>query len=205
MASELIAPMVAGFIALVFAIYLIASVLRKEKGTPKMEEIAKAIREGASAYLNREYRTIAVFTIVIAVILGAAVNVPTAVTFLAGAMLSAIAGYVGMNISVRANVKTAQAAKKGIKEALEVAVQGGAVTGMFVVGLALLGVTIFYVQYQDPILIVGFGFGASLVSLFARVGGGIYTKSADVGADLVGKVEAGIPEDDPRNPGVIAD
>ncbi len=203
--ADVMLPMIAGSIGMLFAVYFIFAVLRKETGTPKMQEISRAIHEGAMAYLNREYRTIAVFAAVITVALGLFVNVPTAVTFLAGAILSAFAGWIGMNISVRANVRTAQAAKKGLREALDVAFKGGAVTGMSVAALALLGVAIFYWIYQDPILIVGFGFGGSLVSLFARIGGGIYTKAADVGADLVGKIEAGIPEDDPRNPAVIAD
>jgi len=205
MAYEIEFAVGAGLLAIIFAVYLITNVLRKEKGTPKMEEIAQAIKEGANAYLKREYTTLFAFVIVLAIILNFVINTTTAVTFISGSVLSALAGYIGMNISVRANVKTAQAAKKGLREALDVAVKGGAVTGFFVVGIALIGVTLFYYIYGDPLAIVGFGLGASLVSLFARVGGGIYTKAADVGADLVGKVEAGIPEDDPRNPAVIAD
>ena len=198
-------PVLAGMIGLLFAFYFIESVLRKEKGTAKMQEISRAIQDGAMAYLNREYRTIGVFAAVITVALAIFINIPTAVTFLFGALLSALAGWIGMNIAVRANVRTAQAAKRGLGKALDVAFKGGAVTGMAVAALALLGVTAFYWIYKDPLLIIGFGFGGSLVSLFARIGGGIYTKAADVGADLVGKVEAGIPEDDPRNPAVIAD
>ncbi len=198
-------PLGASILAILFAIYLIFSVLKKGKGSPKMQEIAKAIQVGSKSYLNRQYKTIAVFTVVIAVLLNYFINTPTAITFVTGAFLSALAGYIGMNISVRGNVRTAKAAESGLKSALNVAFRGGAVTGMFVVGLALLGITVFYWVYRDPLLIIGFGFGASLISLFARVGGGIYTKSADVGADLVGKIEAGIPEDDPRNPAVIAD
>ncbi|MCX6818475.1 MAG: sodium-translocating pyrophosphatase [Candidatus Aenigmarchaeota archaeon] len=170
-----------------------------------MESIAAAIREGSSAYLNRQYKTVTIFAIIISIALALAINMQTAITFVAGAFCSALAGYIGMNISVRANVKTAKAAGNGLNNALNVAFRGGAVTGMFVVGLALIGVTSFYMFYKNPLLIIGFGFGACLISLFARIGGGIYTKSADVGADLVGKVEAGIPEDDPRNPAVIAD
>lgn len=198
-------PFIASGLALLFAIYFILSVLKKDKGNEVMQSIAKAIKEGAMAYLKREYITIAIFTIVIALPLGYFISLPTAITFLGGAILSALAGYIGMAISVRANVRTAQAASLGMKEALDVAVKGGGVTGFFVVGLALAGVTGFLWLYKEPLLLIGFGFGASLVSLFARIGGGIYTKAADVGADLVGKVEAGIPEDDPRNPAVIAD
>ncbi len=203
--NEILLPVGASLVALLFAAYLIMSVMKKERGSPKMQEIAKGIQDGAMAYLKREYQTIAIFTVIITIILGLFINVPTAVTFLFGAVFSAIAGWVGMSIAVRANVRTAEAAKGGLSKALDVAFKGGAVTGMFVAALALLGVTLFYWIYQEPILIVGFGFGGSLVSLFARIGGGIYTKAADVGADMVGKVEAGIPEDDPRNPAVIAD
>ncbi|MBI4021057.1 MAG: sodium-translocating pyrophosphatase [Candidatus Aenigmarchaeota archaeon] len=203
--SDIAFALGAGVLSLLFAILYIATVLKKDQGNEKMQEIARAIREGAMAYLKREYTTIAVFTVVIAALLGYFLSVPLAVTFLGGAVLSALAGYIGMAISVRANVRTAAAASKGLRPALDVAFKGGGVTGFFVVGLALIGVTGFLWLYQEPLLLIGFGFGASLISLFARIGGGIYTKAADVGADLVGKVEAGIPEDDPRNPGVIAD
>jgi len=198
-------PIVSGVLALLFAIYFIFAVLKKNPGSPKMQEISQSIKEGAMAYLKREYSTIAVFTIIIAALLGWFISIPIAVTFLAGAFLSALAGYIGMSISVRANVRTAHAASSGLKDALDVAFKGGGVTGFFVVGLALLGITGLLWLYEEPLLLIGFGFGASLISLFARIGGGIYTKAADVGADLVGKVEAGIPEDDPRNPAVIAD
>src|SRR3989344_5005360 len=198
-------PFAASVLAIAFSGYLARNVLMRERGNDRMEEIAAAIRIGANAYLKRQYKTVAVFAAAIAVLLGAFISVPTALTFVAGAVLSALAGYVGMQISVRANVKTAAAAKHGLARALDTAVKGGAVTGMFVAGLALLGLTAFYYVYNDPFMLIGLGFGASLISLFARVGGGIYTKEADVGADLVGKVEAGIPEDDPRTPAVIAD
>ena len=192
-------------LALAFVGYLSYSVLREEPGDAKMQEIAKAIREGAMAYLKRQYKTIGIFAVIIAILLGFLINWVTALTFIAGAVCSGLAGFVGMFISTRANVRTAHVARKGLDKALRVAFKGGAVTGMFIVGLSLLGVTVFYWIYQDASVIIGFGFGASLISLFARVGGGIYTKAADVGADLVGKVEKNIPEDDPRNPAVIAD
>jgi len=192
-------------LAIFYGGYLIKWVLAQKEGSEKMREIAAAIQEGAKAYLNRQYKTIAVVAAIVFGILYFTLGVNTAVGFLAGAVASAAAGYIGMNISVRANVRTAEAAKKGMKEALEVAVKGGAVTGFLVVGLALMVVTLFWMFTHDAKALVGLGFGGSLISVFARLGGGIYTKGADVGADLVGKVEAGIPEDDPRNPAVIAD
>jgi K(+)-stimulated pyrophosphate-energized sodium pump len=200
-----IASIAVSLLALAFAGYLVKDVLRYDAGSERMRKIARAIQEGAMAYLNRQYKTIAIFAVLLFIILSAAINWQTGVSFLVGAVFSALAGYIGMNISVRANVRVANAARHGISEALPLAFRGGAVTGMCVVGLGLLGVSIFYYLFRDPFLIVGFGFGGSLISLFARIGGGIYTKAADVGADLVGKVEAGIPEDDPRNPAVIAD
>ena len=203
--QEMVFSIIAGILALLFAVYFIAVVLKKDKGTEKMQEISQAVKEGAMAYLKREYITIAVFTVIIAALLGWFINIPTAVTFLGGAFLSALAGLIGMAVSVRSSSRTAQAASSSLKDALDIAFKGGGVTGFFVVGLALIGVTGFFWIYQEPLLLIGFGFGASLISLFARIGGGIYTKAADVGADLVGKVEAGIPEDDPRNPAVIAD
>jgi K(+)-stimulated pyrophosphate-energized sodium pump len=213
--------MAVSVVALLYAVVLVIMVLKRSTGTPDMQEIAKAIQEGAMAYLNRQTLTIGAFAILIFALLAFVLpkgqhndGVLTAIGFLFGAIFSTLAGYIGMNVSVRANVRTTEAAKNSLQDALSVAFRGGAVTGLAVVGLALLGVSGFYYIFTTmmgipvgdaPKLLVGFGFGASLVSLFARVGGGIFTKAADVGTDLVGKVEQGIPEDDPRNPGVIAD
>lgn len=194
-------------IAILYGVVLIARILSLPSGDNKMNEIAKAIQEGAKAYLNRQYKTISIIAIILFLIIGFVPKLgwTIAIAFLIGAFLSALAGYIGMNISVKANVRTAEAAKSGLKKALAVAVQGGSVTGLLVVGLALFGISIFYFITDDIHSLIGFAFGSSLISIFARLGGGIYTKAADVGADLVGKVEKNIPEDDPRNPAVIAD
>jgi K(+)-stimulated pyrophosphate-energized sodium pump len=205
MDSSVLLAIGGGAVAVVFAGLLTAIVLSKPPGNERMIEIAAAIQEGAAAYLNRQYTVIAVIGVVIAVVIGLTLNWVTAILYLVGAALSAAAGYVGMNVSVRANLRTAEAARSGLNAALSTAFRGGAVTGFMVVGLGLLGVAISYRVTHNLEALVGLGFGASLVSVFARLGGGIYTKAADIGADLVGKVEAGIPEDDPRNPAVIAD
>ena len=195
----------AAIIGILFAWYLTSWVLKQPPGTKRMIEISGAIQEGAMAYLNRQYKTIAVVGIIIAIILYFGLGWISTLGFIIGAVFSGLCGYVGMNVAVRSNLRVGEAAKKGLPFALLVAFKGGAVTGLMCVSLGLLGVAGMYYLFRDPTYLVGLGFGGSLISVFARLGGGIYTKSADVGADLVGKVEAGIPEDDPRNPAVIAD
>ena len=201
---ELLIPIIA-VLALLFALVKAIGIQRKEIGTEKMKELSKIIYKGSMAFLNAEYRILIFFVIIVFFILGYFISFNIAVTFVIGALFSALAGNIGMRIATSANARTAFAAKKNIKDGLQVAFASGSVMGMTVVGLGLLGVYVLYKIYNDPNIIFGFGFGASSIALFARVGGGIYTKAADVGADLVGKVEAGIPEDDPRNPAVIAD
>jgi len=195
----------AGIIGIIFALYLWARVSREDAGTERMQEIAAAIREGAMAFLNREYRTLAIFALVLFFVIGFFINWLTAICFVVGAAFSATAGYAGMKVATIANVRTASAARRGINPALNIAFSSGSVMGMMVAGIGLLGLSVLYLIFRDPVVINGYALGASSIALFARVGGGIYTKAADVGSDLVGKVEAGIPEDDPRNAGVIAD
>jgi K(+)-stimulated pyrophosphate-energized sodium pump len=196
---------IAGIFALLYALYLARKIAKADPGNEKMQEISKYIHEGAMAFLKREYRTLAIFIVVVFFVLGLCINWLTAVCFVNGAIFSILAGYFGMQVATRANCRTANAAGKAQNKALEIAFSSGSVMGMSVVGLGILGIGVLYLLIKDANIVTGFGFGASSIALFARVGGGIYTKAADVGADLVGKVESGIPEDDPRNPAVIAD
>ncbi|HVB62237.1 MAG TPA: sodium/proton-translocating pyrophosphatase, partial [Ktedonobacteraceae bacterium] len=226
MSYYIIIPFAVGLLTIAFAAYLASYVLRRDTGTPAMQKVANAILEGATAFLNRQYRTIAILAVFAAIVVGvvlallgqggAAVQFSlawhTSLAFLIGALCSGVSGYIGMSVAVRSNSRTASAATRSLGEALMVSLRGGAVSGFLVVALSLLGVSLVFTAYGGltstaaaPSLIVGFGFGASFVALFAQLGGGIYTKAADVGADLVGKIEANIPEDDPRNPAVIAD
>jgi len=216
--SMFILVFVISLLALATAYYLARYVLKQDQGTPKMQEIAEAIRQGAMAFLKRQYSTIAWFSAILAILIfltyyfsgNPSYGWHTAFAFILGAVCSAVSGFVGMYISVKANLRTASAASRSLNEALKISIRGGAVSGFLVVSLSLIGVAGLFYLYgglknplEVPLLMVGFGFGASFVALFAQLGGGIYTKAADVGADLVGKVEAGIPEDDPRNPAVI--
>lgn len=202
-----------GLFALIYGLFLIRSVMSQSGGNERMFQIASAIQKGASAYLNRQYRMIAIVGVVVLVVLSLLLGWNVGIGFVIGAVLSGVAGYVGMNISVRANYRTAEAARKGLAAALSVSFKAGAITGLLVVSLAILGITVYYMILKNSGMetrqilesLVALGFGASLISIFARLGGGIFTKGADVGADMVGKIEAGIPEDDPRNPAVIAD
>jgi len=198
-------PILISIFAIAFVIYLVQGIRKNPSGSDRMIEITKAIQQGAVSYLKRQYKTIALVSIVLFLILWFVFDLKTGLAFLIGAVFSALSGFIGMMVSTRANLKVAEAAKQGLKPAFNLSFKGGMVTGLLVVSLGLLAVAGFYFLVQDLRVLIALGFGASLISVFARVGGGIYTKAADVGADLVGKIEKGIPEDDPRNPAVIAD
>jgi len=201
----IVAPL-AGLVSIIVAVYLYFYVDKQESGNPRMQEISAAIREGANAYLKRQNKTLAIFVIIIAIVLGIVFKgYQMPIAYIIGSIFSALAGFFGMNVAVRANVRTSNAASRGLNKAFPIAFYGGAVMGLSVVGLALLGISALYYIFRDPEIVLGYSFGASSLALFAKAGGGIYTKTADIGADLVGKVELGIPEDDPRNPAVIAD
>ncbi|UCH20176.1 MAG: sodium-translocating pyrophosphatase [Deltaproteobacteria bacterium] len=202
---ELLVALIASILALVYVVFLITRITKVEKGTEKMIEIADAIHEGAMTFLKREYTTLVLVLIAIAILLGIFIDPRESITFIVGAAISGLAAWVGMNVSTASNVRSANIASQSFPRAFQVAISSGAVMGMCVVGMGLLGVVIIYFITPDLRMLVAYAFGSSLIALFLRVGGGIFTKSADVGADLVGKVEAGIPEDDPRNPAVIAD
>ncbi|WP_422484308.1 sodium-translocating pyrophosphatase [Gudongella sp. DL1XJH-153] len=206
MSIALYAAPIVGVVALLFALYKASSIDKVSPGNDRMQEIAAYIQEGSMAFLSRMYKALGVFIVVLFIVLALLIGLTTAITFIFGAAFSIMAGFFGMRVATKANVRTTNAAmESGMTKALNVAFSGGSVMGMSVVGLGLLGIGVSYIVFRDPAIITGFGLGASSIALFARVGGGIYTKAADVGADLVGKVEAGIPEDDPRNPAVIAD
>lgn len=199
-----IAP-ISGLISIIVAFYFYFYVKKQDAGNPKMKEISDAIKLGAKAFLKRQYKTLSIFVVIMTIVLGVFLNVNLAIAYVVGSFCSALAGYFGMDIATEANVRTAQAARKGMKKAFPIGFYAGAVMGLAVVGLALIGISIIYWIFRDPEIVLGFSFGASSIALFAKAGGGIYTKTADIGADLVGKVEMDFPEDDPRNPAVIAD
>jgi len=201
----IIFPVLAGIAALLFAWYLARNIMKQGYGTKKMKAISEAIQEGAMAFLHREFKSLLIFAIVVAAVLYVFIGAYNSLTFVIGLIASAMAGYIGMSVATNANVRTANASKTSSSEALKIAFSGGAVMGFCVVGMGLFVLSILFIIFPELEILLGYAFGASSVALFLRVGGGIYTKSADVGADLVGKVEKGIPEDDPRNPAVIAD